>query len=260
MTLKPHLPRRLAVVLMTEIHVFSFPSKPELLTTYQTAPNPKGGLVPTWAELWCVLSLQNFWAVLLLFFQSWSGNTCSFKHSTLYISYIYIHVHVHLHVQHPFLPGYLPFTIFLYLFLFISLFFSLSLFSPLFFQSPPPSCRLVWGVFQRWLSADGVPWHTERNSACCGEAVVVLGWLVKMEGGQKRAYGGLSNLKFCADGQHAIYSVWQGTIEYWQKFINDENFPIYSIHVHVQLYVHELAMKGLTLQWDYHRLTCWTTV
>ena len=46
--LYPHLcflPRRLIVVLMTEIHVFSFPENPKLLTTISTAPNPRGGCV-----------------------------------------------------------------------------------------------------------------------------------------------------------------------------------------------------------------------
>lgn len=33
---------RLIVVLMTEIHVFSFPDSPKLLTTISTAPNPRG--------------------------------------------------------------------------------------------------------------------------------------------------------------------------------------------------------------------------
>ncbi len=40
-------PNRLIVVLMTEIHVFSFPESPKLLTTISTAPNPRGGARPS---------------------------------------------------------------------------------------------------------------------------------------------------------------------------------------------------------------------
>ena len=35
-------PRRLVVVLFSEIHVFSFPRHPKLLTTIQTTPNHQG--------------------------------------------------------------------------------------------------------------------------------------------------------------------------------------------------------------------------
>ena len=33
---------RLIIILMTEIHVFSFPDSPKLLTTIATGPNPRG--------------------------------------------------------------------------------------------------------------------------------------------------------------------------------------------------------------------------